>query len=71
MPALPTLAYFRRHALPVHFLADLDMNRPRAVLAIAAGLPARPQLATSWHAAADGRPVVHWTIVDQASVSSG
>ncbi len=71
MTAVPTLAYFRRHALPVHFLADLDMNRPRAALAVAAGLPARPQLATSWHAGADGRPVLRWTIVDQASVLSG
>jgi len=45
MTVLPTLAYFRRHALPVHFLADLGTDRLRsAAAAPAISLRARGSL---------------------------
>lgn len=61
MAALPSLAYLRRYALPVHYLAERHVGRASGMLARPL-LNVRPRLVAAWHVDAQGRPVCRWTL---------
>ena len=63
MSALPTAAFFRRFALPVHFATAPSGDigcRPLSSLSTHA--IARPRLVAIWGVDADERPVCRWTV---------
>jgi hypothetical protein len=71
MTALPTAVLMRRHALPAHFLADLDAER-RPGAPSTRNLPETyPRLVATWHVADQGRPVCRWSVERAFSGPSG